>query len=136
MVDPTPAVLQKLREHFEKHDLEIHFRLRNDQLLYTMIGRPPVTSGITEGALATAMVHAWQNLEFKVAEKRDKDKRLTRTLLGGSEITYPDFVSFSWREGHVESTRKRGVASKVLNGVFADLMKAAKETAPSQGELN
>jgi hypothetical protein len=139
MTKPEHAFIQELRDHFEKRDLEIHFRLRNDQLLYTMLGQPdPASTSITNGALATAMVHAWQEMPFKLAEKRDPEEREKRILLGGAEIAYPDFIAFSWRDGAVRSTRKRKVASKVLNGVFADLMRSAREQGldTSPGELN
>jgi len=112
MTDPEHAFITELRDHFEKRDLEIHFRLRNDQLLYTMMGQPdPASTNITRGALATVMVHAWQEMPFKLTEKREPEDRERRILLGGSEIAYPDFIVFSWRDGAVKNSRHCGIVS-------------------------
>lgn len=99
--------------------LLILFRLKNNQMVYSIMNRPLPTS-VNDHALATGIVEAGQS--FKVVRK-PKDKvgeAVNRD--DGRTVTYKESIDIDWEEGKIVSTRGKHLTLTILSLVIQDLM--------------
>lgn len=124
------ATVDKVREALIHNGLRIMFRIKNHRLDYSIMNRPePELSGVTDGALATAMVHAGNLFEIKRIKRADAGTGEMVYRIDGRNISYRDHIDLNWQTGTLETTANLDTTQRVLAAVIQDLM---KDTKPAQ----
>lgn len=128
------TVPEKLREHFAEKGLRVAFRVRNNKVDYSIMNRPePTLTGISDEALATAIVDAVQRLPMK---RSKKPKRVKQARDDGKDVVYKEAIVIDWTGGFIRSSVASDLALNVMSIVVQNLMGAAMRSKAAEGGLN
>ncbi len=115
-----------------KAGLLIAYRVKNNQVLYSLMNRPePTLSGVDDHALATALVLAGNKFKIVHDEKFAKPETVERT--DGRTVTYNELIEIDWKAGVITTSRRETLTMTVLQAVVGELMRSAKPTAIVKG---
>jgi hypothetical protein len=123
MSDKVTSLPDKLRTELNA-GLLILFKLKENKVDYSITNRPePTLSGVSDHALATAIVFAGQNFSIRRTTKEAQGERISR--IDGRTVTYHESIELDWKTNSIVSTRGRELTLKILSLVVQNLMRSA-----------